>query len=450
MHLAKFFHRAPGDDDRELLLIPGSDMLLGIHMRELDLRNLDFGNDLDFPSNEFLRQQYATLREAVAAMREEAEKLRAAGYVETTHTNHTLRTLLPDPQPKPAWQQGLDEMMLDSLVEPLDVRAKRIAELSGSPAAAEPLYLWLAGHHALAAFPDDNRALPLAEAARDARAARRAAKQPHYAWSIRDHDLEERILDLLFEAQLRAGQLEAALETIELACDIAPSQERFASRAWFLSVYVPERRDEAFFDAYRYGSNGSFDAILDDPAYTHYVARRAVAKGRDAWHWSGRLKPAGEAALASAEAKLGVTLPEGYRRFLSQPGYTRLMVGLPGHSGVLRFYRPEELDEQRQNLFDFITMSEPDKAKAEAYFLGEYGVSLRHLVPVAVPENLSNWLVLHLGAGERHGWCFQWNHDGAWELEEGQPGFTAALAQLTRGAEEEDARQLEFLGIYLR
>ena len=31
MHLAKFFHRPPGDDDRELLLIPGSDpMVIGI------------------------------------------------------------------------------------------------------------------------------------------------------------------------------------------------------------------------------------------------------------------------------------------------------------------------------------------------------------------------------------------------------------------------------------
>ena len=31
MYLAKFFHRPPGDDDRELLLIPGGDpMVIGI------------------------------------------------------------------------------------------------------------------------------------------------------------------------------------------------------------------------------------------------------------------------------------------------------------------------------------------------------------------------------------------------------------------------------------
>jgi hypothetical protein len=33
MYLAKFFHRPPGDDDRELMLIPGSNpMVMGIHM----------------------------------------------------------------------------------------------------------------------------------------------------------------------------------------------------------------------------------------------------------------------------------------------------------------------------------------------------------------------------------------------------------------------------------
>jgi hypothetical protein len=33
MYLAKFFHRSPGDDDRELLFIPGDEpMILGIHM----------------------------------------------------------------------------------------------------------------------------------------------------------------------------------------------------------------------------------------------------------------------------------------------------------------------------------------------------------------------------------------------------------------------------------
>lgn len=33
MYLAKFFHRAPGDDDRELMLVPGSDpMVIGVHM----------------------------------------------------------------------------------------------------------------------------------------------------------------------------------------------------------------------------------------------------------------------------------------------------------------------------------------------------------------------------------------------------------------------------------
>jgi hypothetical protein len=29
MYLAKFFHRLPGDDDRELLLIPGGEPMIG-------------------------------------------------------------------------------------------------------------------------------------------------------------------------------------------------------------------------------------------------------------------------------------------------------------------------------------------------------------------------------------------------------------------------------------
>ena len=34
MYLAKFFHRPPGDDDRELLLMPGGDpmVIAGIYM----------------------------------------------------------------------------------------------------------------------------------------------------------------------------------------------------------------------------------------------------------------------------------------------------------------------------------------------------------------------------------------------------------------------------------
>ena len=57
--------------------------------------------------------------------------------------------------------------------------------------------------------------------------------------------------------------------------------------------------------------------------------------------------------------------------------------------------------------------------------------------------------MINLGQGERYGWCFQWDHDGAWELEQAQPSFDAALKALTGGIEKRDATMLSFLGVYL-
>jgi hypothetical protein len=446
MRLVKFFHRPPGSDDRKLQLSPGNLTLTGLRIQE----------PLGSKTREFLDRKFRTLGQAVAVFRQEAAKLQGAGFVETTHTDYMLRTLLPDPQPKPAWQQGLDEMMLDSLVGSLDERAKGIEALAGTPASAEPLYLWLAGHHALAASPEKPDALRLAQAAHDRLVARRAAKAPHYLWSLDAPDLEARILELLFEAQQQAGNHDAALAAIDKACDVDPSQDRAARRASFLLAHVPERRDEAFEDARRYGEFGGFDEILASPDYAQYLWRlKLAAKAKkqagkaQAWHWSDRLEPAGEAALAAAEQQLGAALPEDYRRFLGHPGSTSLKVTLAEGSSELGFHRPEQLKAQRDNLFAFITRTEKDPSEAEAYFLREYGVSLRHLVPIAAPQSVSNCLVLHLGPGERHGWCFQWNHDGAWELEAAEKSFDKALPALTKGIDKRDAAQLEFLGIFL-
>src|SRR5438876_9725754 len=146
MHLAKFFHRPPGDDDRELLLIPGADpMVIGIYM----------GESRPPDDDEFLREQFSGIAEAVSAFRRHAGELAAAGYMETTHTRYTLRNLLPDPKPKSEWQKGLDELMLAALSSPLAEQAQHLAALEGTPAAREPLYLWLAAHRGFAA-DDDN------------------------------------------------------------------------------------------------------------------------------------------------------------------------------------------------------------------------------------------------------------------------------------------------------
>lgn len=70
-------------------------------------------------------------------------------------------------------------------------------------------------------------------------------------------------------------------------------------------------------------------------------------------------------------------------------------------------------------------------------------------MPVAEPAQHSRCVVIHLEKGERFGWCFHWDHDGAWELEQATPSFDAALKAITEGIERRDAAALEFLGIYL-
>ncbi|MDB5517970.1 MAG: hypothetical protein JWQ17_4728 [Tardiphaga sp.] len=47
------------------------------------------------------------------------------------------------------------------------------------------------------------------------------------------------------------------------------------------------------------------------------------------------------------------------------------------------------------------------------------------------------------------GWCFQWDHDGTWELEHATLSFDATLKALTDGIEKRDAAMLSFLGIYI-
>lgn len=122
MYFAKFFHKAP-TDGRFLLYTPN--ILMGFYVREVDyLSYLDEGMKLDPTGNlpdEFLRREYGSLPEGVAAYRREIEGLRDGGYVETHHTDYTLRDLNGDATPKPDWQRSLDEMLLAMLVDPLSV-----------------------------------------------------------------------------------------------------------------------------------------------------------------------------------------------------------------------------------------------------------------------------------------------------------------------------------------
>ena len=58
MYLAKFFHRSPGDDDRELLLMPGGDpVITGIYMDEGRATKRE----------DFLRKKFSSMKAAAAA-----------------------------------------------------------------------------------------------------------------------------------------------------------------------------------------------------------------------------------------------------------------------------------------------------------------------------------------------------------------------------------------------
>jgi hypothetical protein len=252
MYLAKFFHRPPGDDDRELLLIPSSTpMIIGTRMH----------GSVETPTEDFLRKQFSDIDDAVVAYRRHAAELVAAGYMETAHTRYTRRNLPAYPEVKREWQTGLDDLVLAALSASLEEQARHLAALENTPAAHEPLYLWLAAHRSLAADGDNERSLRLAEAARATLASRKASKTPHYAWSIADNDLEARIFEVLSWAHLRADDPVAALDAIEQAYRIAPSRDRGVQRATILGDHFPDRREKAFDAVYQYAEHGGCEEI---------------------------------------------------------------------------------------------------------------------------------------------------------------------------------------------
>ena len=184
------------------------------------------------------------------------------------------------------------------------------------------------------------------------------------------------------------------------------------------------------------------------PDYPAYEARRKNPSASDKGFCCSEKTPASESDVRKAEAALGTKLPDGNRKFLLTYGETELWVRLPDDSVELCFYPVSDLVTQRDKVFNFIRRIERDHDKVAAYFRKEYGVSLRHLLPVAQPSQQSHCLLLHLEPGERYGWCYPWDHDSAWELAEARPSFDAAVKALTDGIAQRDAGQLRFLGIY--
>src|SRR5262249_33643720 len=153
-------HCPLGTDDRELLLIFGSGCGEG---------HAFLGFVMNGQTEPYLRRDFASAGEAVAAFRAAGEELREAGYIETADTKYTLRTLPPDPSPKPACKQGLADPLLPTITADPATQAALIAKLATTLAANEPFYLWLAARHAVESAPKAAAAmLARAETARDA------------------------------------------------------------------------------------------------------------------------------------------------------------------------------------------------------------------------------------------------------------------------------------------
>jgi len=442
MYLAKFFHRPPGNDDRELLLMPESPCGDGD-------RPIVMGIVLSNPDHNFIHREYRSMADAHRAFRAAARELRRDGYVETTHTDYKLRSLLPDPAAKPDWQRALDELLLALFAEDGNTQARLIKELDRTRAAEEPLYLWIAAYHAAAARSlGTARLLDQAEQALNILAAHKLAGVPVYTWSLPPYYLEAYINDLLCELHLAREDTLAGLAAARRACDTSSNQYRGGRVAWLLCEHFPEHREEAFDQAYRHGEFGGYNAVIAHPAYADYLRRRKQrSKSDKAWRWSTQRAPACETELRQLELVLGVAFPPDYRDFLAARGRTELLIRLVDDSRELRFFAPSALIEQRDNFFNYVSRVASDPTGKR--FQAGYGVSLRDLVPVAQPTDVSSRLLIHLGKGDKFGWCYLWSHENVRALQAEQPSFKQAITAITQGIERRDRDALTFLDIYV-
>jgi hypothetical protein len=441
MYLAKFFHRPPGNDDRELLLMPESPCGDGD-------RPIVMGIVLSNPDCNFIHREYPSMADANRAFRAAARELRRDGYVETAHTDYKLRSLLPDPAVKPDWQRALDELLLALFAEDSKAQTRLIKALDGTRAAQEPLYLWIATYHAAATrLFGTARLLDQAEHALNILSAHKLAGAPIYTWSLPPYYLEAYINDLLCELHLAREDTLAGLATARQAYDISANQYRGGRVAWILCEHFPEHREEAFDQAYRYGEFGGYDGVMAHAAYADYLRRRRQRSKFDkAWRWSTQKAPASETQLRQLELALGVTLPTDYRNFLAARGRTELLVRLIDDSRELRFFAPSMLIEQRDNFFNYVSRIAGDPTGQ--HFHAQHGVWLRDLMPVAEPTDVSSRLLIHVGKGDKFGWCYLWSHEDVGVLESEQPSFGQAIAALTQGIEQRDRSTLTFLDIY--
>ncbi|MEB2847783.1 SMI1/KNR4 family protein [Endobacterium cereale] len=452
MYLAKFFHKHPGDDDRLLLLAYDTDILMGIYLREPDTPALDWSLQDKIRNampKEFLREEFANTAESIAAFRREAEKLLDAGYIETHHTQYTLRKLNGDFTPKPDWQKAIDEAIMSALANEPDAQADRLRALKDTPAETEPVLAWLRAYHANAISSPET--LKLAEAASGRWMKSDAGSSSRYLWSIHENHFKGEVFELLALAYLSDGagfDPKAALDAIITAKAADWSRYRLRVHATIICNYFPEQESDAYDLIYRSAGLKSLAGLTARPSYQAYARYRAAdtAARRATWRWSGTSAPADEASIAEAERKMGFRYPEDYRQFLMKRGESTLFVRMPDEDTVLKFAGPAQQIDMRADFLRFVNrMGDEDAAEA---FREDHGVSVDHLIPIAEPAGASNLLLLHTEPGERYGRCYVWNHDGLYELVYEQPSFAVMKDRLLRGIMTKDEKALDLFNIY--
>lgn len=434
LNFIKYFHR-PGEVlDRRINLILDA---------VCDPTPTVMGSTVGGDNDTILRHDCGSPTEALTTYRHIVNAWAGEDFAEIVPLNYWQWTLPPEPQLKPDWQRALDDLALDVLVTNATPCGEAVSSLAATAAAAEPLYLWLAGIERLEAAGDAPGALAFAGRAREEYAKRRSSKAPFYGWSIWWPELEGMIYDLMGNVYLAGERPREAIMAFERAYKVAANPYRGGLLAELLCEHCPKRREEAFDQAYRYAQFGGYQRIVAMPDYAAYAARRKKANGGKGWRWATMRLPTSAADLRDAEQRLGAALPKDYEKFL-KAGRAELLVRIDEASADLRFYRAAELAARRDNHIAFLTRTGED---AEGFLLKEYGVSLRHLVPVAEIVNESRNILVHIRAGDRFGWCYCWDHDDSFVLEAPYPSFDEALKAITAGIEARNSAMLGFFGV---
>lgn len=448
MQFRKYFFRSSDSDSREIFFAEDSLVVLGRNIEPMFEGGFDNFKLDDF---EFYRQDFEAYGDAARAFRTQCGKLIKGGYYETADT-FAADSLAAGLLPKPYWQKALDEAVLIWADNHADEQLKAaLAALPQMPPEGEPLALFLRAYQAKRTKSPDW--IERARAARAAADARVKASEDTYTWSIPQTDIRAEIMTLAGEADLQKGDGAAALRALTLSLDLRPNHHAAYLWAWTIINYFPQRQEDAFDRIYPYLTSGYLPAaampeIVDRPAFKQYEARRRQLQktGTYVHRWSEGGPPASVEAITAVERELDCTFPDDYRTFLREHGECDLIVQGPDDTYSLHVVAPEMLRESRDNILRFITMTESIDI-AEAAFQSEYGVSLKKLVPVAAPTAASNCVYLHTGQGPKYGYCFTWNHDGAFELTYEHPSFAAYMDALMKGIDAKDPVALDLFNI---